>query len=132
MDRTRRSPLRFLAPIALAAFALALILVVSSADVSDDGGSRNSGDEAEQRDLGSDREERRREREREREQEPTPQQEDTYVVKEGDTLGSIAEQTGVPVEQLQELNPELDPQALVTGQEVCVREPCEDESELAE
>ena len=34
-------------------------------------------------------------------------------MKTGDTLGAIAEKTGVPVEQLQELNPELDPQALV-------------------
>ena len=45
-----------------------------------------------------------------------------YIVKEGDTLGSIAEKTGKSVEELQELNPELDPQALVTGQEVRLRE----------
>ena len=35
----------------------------------------------------------------------------------GDTLGAIAERTGVPVERLQELNPSLDPQALVSGPE---------------
>lgn len=119
MDRTRRSPLRFLAPIALVAFGLALLLVVSSADVSDDGGSGDASEGAEQRDLGSDRSERRRERNAE--EEPT-RQPAKYVVKEGDTLGSIAEETGVPVEELQELNPELDPQALVTGQEVRLRE----------
>jgi LysM repeat protein len=119
MDRTRRSPLRFLAPIALVAFGLALLLVVSSADLSDDGGSGGASEEAEQRDLGSDRSERRRERDAE----TTPtRQPAKYVVKEGDTLGSIAEETGVPVEELQELNPELDPQALVTGQEVRLRE----------
>ena len=33
----------------------------------------------------------------------------TYTVKVGDTLGSIAETTGVPVEKLLELNPDLDP-----------------------
>jgi hypothetical protein len=124
MDRSRRSPLRFLAPIALVAFGLALLLVVSSADVSDDGGSGDASEEAEQRDLGSDRSERRRDREAEEdeEDEEPARQPAKYVVKEGDTLGSISEETGVPVEELQELNPELDPQALVTGQEVRLRE----------
>jgi LysM domain len=119
MARTPRSPLRFLAPVALVAFALALLLVVGSADLSDDGGSGGASEETEQRDLGSDRSERRRERDAEEEPARQPAK---YVVKEGDTLGSISEETGVPVEQLQELNPELDPQALVTGQEVRLRE----------
>ncbi|MEA2351873.1 MAG: LysM domain, partial [Thermoleophilaceae bacterium] len=44
-----------------------------------------------------------------------------YVVKTGDTLGSIAQKTGVPVEKLQELNPTLDPQALVSGQRIKLR-----------
>ena len=122
MDRSRRSPLRFLAPIALVAFGLALLLVVSSADVSDDGGSGDGSEGAEQRDLGSDRSERRREREAEEDEEEPAREPAKYVVKEGDTLGSISEETGVPVEELQELNPELDPQALVTGQEVRLRE----------
>jgi hypothetical protein len=121
MDRSRRSPLRFLAPIALVAFGLALLLVVSSADVTDDGGSGDASEDAEQRDLGSDRSERRREREAEEDEEPA-REPAKYVVKEGDTLGSISEETGVPVAELQELNPELDPQALVTGQEVRLRE----------
>ena len=45
-----------------------------------------------------------------------------YRVKLNDTLGLIAEKTGVPVERLQELNPELDPQNLVVGQRVKLRE----------
>lgn len=45
----------------------------------------------------------------------------TYTVKSGDTLGGIAETTGVPVETLQELNPELDPQALIAGQKIQLR-----------
>ena len=36
--------------------------------------------------------------------------------------GSIAEKTGVSVERLQELNPELDPQALLSGQKINLRE----------
>ncbi|HEX5909838.1 MAG TPA: LysM domain-containing protein, partial [Thermoleophilaceae bacterium] len=46
----------------------------------------------------------------------------TYSVKAGDNLGSIAEKTQVPVETLQELNPELDPQALVAGQKIKLKE----------
>ncbi len=46
----------------------------------------------------------------------------TYTVEPGDTLGGIAESTGVPVDTLQELNPELDPQALIAGQKIKLRE----------
>ncbi len=46
----------------------------------------------------------------------------TYTVKAGDTLGRISEKTGVGMEQLQDLNPELDPQALVSGQKLKLRE----------
>ena len=52
---------------------------------------------------------------------PTPRR-STYTVKTGDTLGGIAEKTGVTVERLQELNPELDPQALLSGQKINLRE----------
>jgi hypothetical protein len=118
MDRARRSPLRFLAPVGLVGFFLAFLLIVVTTDVSDGDGSNNGNDEAEQRDLRGtgDREERRRERREER----LP--DEVYVVKEGDTLASIADKTGISVEELQELNPNLDPQALVTGQRVRLRE----------
>ena len=45
-----------------------------------------------------------------------------YTIKTGDTLGAIAVKTGVSVERLEELNPELDPQALVAGQRIKLRE----------
>lgn len=45
-----------------------------------------------------------------------------YTVKAGDTLGGIAEKTGVTVERLLVLNPQLDPQALVAGQRIKLRE----------
>jgi teichoic acid transport system ATP-binding protein len=41
-----------------------------------------------------------------------------YVVKEGDTLAQIAENTGLDLENLQELNPGLDPQVLTPGEHV--------------
>jgi LysM repeat protein len=40
----------------------------------------------------------------------------TYTVQAGDTLIAIAHKTGVPVAELQALNPEVDPQILIAGQ----------------
>lgn len=40
----------------------------------------------------------------------------TYTVKSGDTLTSIAHKTGIPVAELQALNPEVDPQILIAGE----------------
>jgi LysM domain-containing protein len=45
-----------------------------------------------------------------------------YLVKSGDTLVKIATKTGVSIEQLLQLNPAIDPQGLVTGQRVKLRE----------
>lgn len=45
----------------------------------------------------------------------------TYVVKSGDTLVSIAHQTGVPVAHIIALNPEVDPQILIAGQTLKLR-----------
>jgi len=46
----------------------------------------------------------------------------TYTVRAGDNLGTIAERTGVSVEELQELNPTVDPQALTVGQRIKLAE----------
>jgi LysM repeat protein len=43
-------------------------------------------------------------------------------VKAGDNLDLIAEKTDVPADTLQELNPEVDPQALVIGEKITLRE----------
>ena len=43
------------------------------------------------------------------------------MVKTGDTLAGIAQRTGVPIERLQALNPNLDPQTLVSGQRIKLR-----------
>jgi LysM repeat protein len=45
-----------------------------------------------------------------------------WVVGEGDTLVSIAEETGLDVNQLEELNPEIDPQVLSPGAKVSLLE----------
>jgi LysM repeat protein len=40
----------------------------------------------------------------------------TYTIQSGDTLTAIAHKTGVPVAEIQALNPEVDPQILIAGQ----------------
>jgi LysM repeat protein len=44
-----------------------------------------------------------------------------YVVQSGDTLISIAHKTGVPLRQIEELNPGLDPQILPSGEKLKLR-----------
>jgi LysM repeat protein len=46
----------------------------------------------------------------------------TYTIKANDTLSAIAEANGTTVERLEELNPDLDPQGLVAGQKIKLRE----------
>jgi LysM repeat protein len=45
----------------------------------------------------------------------------SYEVQSGDTLTSIAHQTGVPVAQILRLNPGVDPQILISGEELKLR-----------
>ena len=111
MDGRRGSPARLLAPVALIAFTLALFIVIASS-----GGGDDSGDD----DRGSSRTEQISTI---GETETEPDVSSTfYTVKTGDTLAAIAENVGVSVTRLQELNPELDPQALVSGQKIRLRE----------
>ena len=42
----------------------------------------------------------------------------TYRVQVGDTLGGIADKTGVPLDRIEELNPNVDPHAMTAGQEI--------------
>ena len=44
-----------------------------------------------------------------------------YVVKEGDTLGAIAEENGITLGELQSLNPGLDPKKLGIGHELTLK-----------
>jgi LysM repeat protein len=122
MPTAKRTPARVLAPLALVAFGLALLLIVASAGDTDDEPSQSESTRQEQRDLELAKEKRRREKTEERREGQGKLPQGIYVVKTGDTLGSIAEKTGIPVERLQELNPELDPQALVSGQKIKLRE----------
>ena len=121
MPTAKRTPARVLAPLALLAFALALVLILASGGGGEEENT-SSATQQEQRDLELAREKKRREKTKESREGQGKLPQDVYVVKTGDTLGSIAEKTGIPVEKLQELNPELDPQALVSGQKIKLRE----------
>ena len=49
-------------------------------------------------------------------------EEGVWIVREGDTLVSISEATAIDLDLLVELNPDLDPQTLSTGQRIALRE----------
>jgi LysM repeat protein len=113
----RRTPLRFLAPVALIAFAIALMLVVKSYSGGDAAKAPTATQQAKERDLGTATKKTKKSRSGSGK---LPSK--TYTVKVGDTLGSISGKTGIPVEMLQQLNPNLDPQTLRSGQKVKLRQ----------
>jgi LysM repeat protein len=118
-ERRHRSPLRVLAPLALIVFGVALVLVISNGSGGGGGGSKGANAAEKQRDLGTPASNRRSSRSRSKPSQQLPKR--VYVVKSGDTLGGIAETTGVPVERLKELNPGLDQFSLVAGQRIKLR-----------
>ncbi len=117
MDTGRRSTaLRILAPAALIVFGIALAMIITSANKPSDSGGVSSNAAEKTRDLGSSKSKTRRTHTT---RDKLPDR--IYVVKSGDTLGSISEKVGVPVERLQELNPNLDQFSLVAGQKIKIR-----------
>ncbi len=117
--RIRSTALRILAPLALIAAAIALVLIVQSFNNSGNGSTSGSKSAAQEgRDLGTSTTGTKTRKKRSRSNR-LPQS--TYIVKSGDTLGSIAQTTGVPVEKLQSLNPNLDQFSLVAGQKIKIR-----------
>jgi LysM repeat protein len=104
-----RSPARFLAPLALVTFAVALFVIVTSTSGGGGDGAGTPASDTSRPEAtatpassGSERPRRRR----------------VYIVKPGDTPSGIAEKTGVTLEQLEEANPDLDPQLLAPGQRI--------------
>jgi LysM repeat protein len=122
MDAESRhpSPARLLAPVALIVFGVAFLLIVSSGGGGSSGNGGSGRNAAEKRDLGSTTSSHST-----KSTTTTTTTKSTtksvYVVKTGDTLGAIAETTGIPVERLQELNPGLDSFSLVAGQRIKLR-----------
>jgi LysM repeat protein len=116
----RRTPLRFLAPVVLIVFGVAAISIVKSYQKDDGPTAPSASEQAKDRDLGTGSDNGSQASTTKKSKDTLPKR--SYKVKAGDTLGSIAEKTGIPVATLQELNPNLDPQSLSTGQKIKLRE----------
>jgi LysM repeat protein len=112
----RRSPLRILAPVALIVFALALVVIISSTSGGGGGGGTSSPSGEKARDLGTGNAKSNKHKSS---RGKLPKS--VYIVKSGDTLGSISQKVGVPVSKLQDLNPNLDQFSLVAGQKIKIR-----------
>jgi LysM repeat protein len=104
-----RSPARFIAPLALVAFALALFIVVTSTtgDSGEETGARGTSAPAEATPKPSNERKRKKRK--------------TYTIKAGDTPSGIAVKVDVPLDQILELNPDLDPQTLTPGTKIRLR-----------
>ena len=100
-----RSPARFLAPLALVAFAFALFSILGGGGGG--GGEEPATTKTEPAATATATPKSTAKRKRK-----------VYVVKPGDTPSGIAEKTGVSLEQLEKANPDLDPQLLAPGQRI--------------
>ena len=103
--RRRRTPARWLAPLALVTCAVAVYAVVDNTmkDNSSSQGANTiqSTTTTKTTSTGSKHKRKR-----------------TYIVKSGDTLSAISIKTGVSLATLEQLNPKLDADTLHTGQKV--------------
>ncbi len=101
----RSSPARWLAPLALVACTAAVLVVVSGGG-GDDGatGGAPASTTVTSRTAAKQEPKRR-----------------FYTVESGDVLSAIAQRTGVPVETLMQLNPDVDAQTLRPGQRLRLR-----------
>lgn len=107
MNRTKRYLARLLAMLALAAAVVAVVVIVSNFK-SEDSNDKTSGN-------GKARPTKQQAKK------PQRSKAKTYTVQSGDTLTAIAHKTGVPVAELQALNPEIDPQILIAGEVLKLR-----------
>ena len=100
-----RSSARYVAPLALVAFLIVFIIVVSST-----GGGSSSHTSRAKTVATTARPAARPRRPRK-----------YYTVKANDLLSTISTKTGVAPERIQQLNPDLDPQALFPGERIKLR-----------
>jgi LysM repeat protein len=104
MERRTSSATRIIAALALIGAVLAVVVAISI------GMSADSSPRHEQKEQQTQKETKKKRT-----------QAATYTVETGDTLTSIAQRTGVPVNELLALNPEVDPQILIAGQTLKLR-----------
>jgi LysM repeat protein len=108
MNRTKRYLARLLALLAIAAVAVAVVLIVNNFK-SEDSADKTSGNG------------KTHPAKQKQPKQPQRTKAKTYTVESGDTLTAIAHKTGVPVAELQALNPEIDPQILIAGEVLKLR-----------
>jgi len=102
-----------LAPLAIIAFAIAFLIVLSNSSVDKGGGGTSASTTSPTTTPTGSSTTRSTSKFAHRR---------TYTVRAGDTLGAIAIKTGVSVTSLEDLNPGLDPEGLVAGQKLKLRE----------
>lgn len=106
MTKRSKAPARALALLALVSGFVVLVVVVSAAlsgDSSDGGASSESAPKTRSKPA------------------PSKKAPKTYVIENGDTLTAIARRTGVPVAKIERLNPDVDPQILISGEKLKLR-----------
>lgn len=103
-----RTPARVLAPLALVGVSLALYVVVKQGTESGRTTPARAVPTRSATKTATKAETRRRTAKR-------------YSVRSGDTASGIAERSGITVERLQALNPDLDPQSLSPGERLKLR-----------
>ena len=101
---------RLLVPAALAVFAVAFFTVILGSGSGDKKDNRAAATSAKRVSKST------------RKSQPRKRTASTYTVKIGDNLPAIAQKTGLTVEKIQELNPQLDPYGLQSGQKIKLRE----------
>jgi LysM repeat protein len=106
-----RTPARWLAPVALVSAAVAIYAIASDGRSGGGSGKSSTGEGATTTQRQDTTTTRRTAASKRR----------TYTVKAGDVLSGIAVKTGVPVEELMTLNPDVDAQTLHPGQKLKLR-----------
>jgi LysM repeat protein len=105
----RRSPARWLAPLALVTCAVAIYVVVDHELLSDDGAAQTTSSSTTKTATAKAATTKRK---------STKKARTTYIVKSGDSFSVIAAQVSVDVSALQDANPDVDASALHPGQKL--------------
>ena len=104
MEKRTSAFARIFAAIALVGAVVLVIVVISGSSVSDSGSKKGDGGGGAAK----------------RHAKPKTKAA-SYTVQTGDTLTSIAHETGIPVATILKLNPEVDPQILIAGEKLKLR-----------
>jgi LysM repeat protein len=116
-QRARRSPARFVAPLALVVVTIAFLAIVAGSGDSGSSPASTGTDSTTVTQASS----AKTKSSTTRSSADTDVNPKSYVVRVGDNLSTIADKTGVALETLQELNPDVDPHTMTAGQKIRLR-----------